>query len=185
MEQKSYKLEIVELLLKESLHVREIAKRLKTNHMTIARKTKRLVESNVADFRKEGKNNIFFLKKTIEARAYILMSEQYKMLSAISRYPELRSIVENIQKTRNISLAILFGSYAKNIAKKDSDIDVYIETASQKLKKELSMLNSRLSIKIGRYDRKSNLIKEIEKHHVIIKGAERYYEKNQFFDQTS
>jgi hypothetical protein len=39
------------------------------------------------------------------------------------------------------------------------------------------LLNSRMSVKIGEYDRSNPLIKEIEKKHVIIKGVEPFYEK--------
>ena len=46
------------------------------------------------------------------------------------------------------------------------------------------MLDSKLSIKIGKYDKNNNLIKEIEKNHVIIKGVDEYYEKNKFFEET-
>jgi predicted nucleotidyltransferase len=65
----------------------------------------------------------------------------------------------------------------RGTANKNSDIDVFIETKDRNLKKQLELLNSRLSMKIGDYDRESPLIKEIEKSHAIIKGAELFYEK--------
>ena len=43
-------------------------------------------------------------------------------------------------------------------------------------------INSRLSIKIGKYNKDNLLIKEIEKNHVIIKGVEIFYEKYKIFD---
>ena len=42
MEQKNYKLEIINVLLKGNSHVREIAKKLNINHMMIVRKIKEL-----------------------------------------------------------------------------------------------------------------------------------------------
>ncbi len=78
-------------------------------------------------------------------------------------------------------MAILFGSYAKLIAKKQSDIDLYIDTDDKKIKKDVELINTKLSVKIGRYDKDNLLIKEIEKNHVIIKGVELFYEKNKFF----
>jgi hypothetical protein len=50
------------------------------------------------------------------------------------------------------------------------------------LKQELEQLNSMLSVKIGEFDRSNPLIKEIEKNHIIIRGAENYYEKIEFFN---
>ena len=78
-------------------------------------------------------------------------------------------------------MIILFGSYAKGTPKKDSDIDIYLETNDNNVKTRVKETNSKLSIKIGKYNKSSLLIKEIEKNKVIIKGMEVYYEKNNFF----
>jgi len=182
MEQKDYKLEIIGELLKNENHVRRIAKNLNINHMCIARKIKELAKENVVDYKKEGRNKTYFLKKTIEAKNYISTAENYRLNQILKKYPHLRGIIGKIQKDSRIKLAILFGSYAKGIAKENSDIDVYIETLNRNIKKELSLFDTRSSIKIGRYNKSSLLIKEIEKNHIIIKGVELYYEKNKIFD---
>ena len=182
MEQKDYKLEIINELLNSKTHVRELAKKLNTNHMTVSRKIKELEKENVVDYKEEGKNKVYFLKKTIEAKSYAYKTENYKLLRLLKKYSQLRSIIEKIQKDNRISLAILFGSYAKGNPKEDSDVDVYIETQDRKIKPEIQRINTKLSVKIGEYDKSSLLIKEIEKNHVIIKGVERYYEKNEFFN---
>ena len=182
MEQKDYKLEIVNQLMKKNSHVRALSKEVKTNHMTVSRKINALLAENAVDFRKEGKNKVFFLKKTDEARAYVIMSENYKLLQLLTKYSNLRGLVNKIRKTGGIKVAVLFGSYAKGSAGPNSDIDIYIDTKSRGLKKELEALDSKLSVKIGPYDKGSLLIKEIEKNHIIIKGAELFYEKSKFFD---
>jgi len=156
MEQKDYKLEIVIELLKNESHAREIAKKLNINHMNI-------------------------IKKNSEAKALVFMAENYKLIKILEKYAILRNVIESIQKNKEIKMAILFGSYAKRIAKQDSDIDVYIETVSNKIKSEIEKINTKLSIKIGRYNKSSLLIKEIDKNHIIIKGIEQYYEKSRFY----
>jgi predicted nucleotidyltransferase len=181
MEQKDYKLGIIIELLKNPCHVRGMAKTLGTNHMSISRRIKELFMENVVDYKEEGKNKVYFLKKNAEAKSYAFMAENYKIAKILKKYPELRRIVEIIQHAR-IRLAVLFGSYAKGIAKPESDIDVYMETMSNELKKNIERINAKLSVKIGRYDKSSLLIKEIEKNHVILKGIEEYYEKNKFFE---
>ena len=50
MEQKEYKLEIVNVLLNGKNHLRGIASTLNINHMLVSRKLKDLAESNVVDF---------------------------------------------------------------------------------------------------------------------------------------
>ncbi|CAG0940466.1 hypothetical protein BROC_01029 [Candidatus Brocadiaceae bacterium] len=169
--------EIIDILSGEEIHARALAKRLDINHMTVIRNLKELVRENVLEFRKDGRNKVYFLKKNIEARNYELISEVVKLNKTLKKYPELRKTIKDIQQNKEIKLAVLFGSYARCKANKNSDIDIFIETKDRKLKEELELLNSRLSVKIGEYDRSSALIKEIEKNHVIIKGVELFYEK--------
>ena len=61
-------------------------------------------------------------------------------------------------------------------------MDIYIDTKNSRLKDDIELIDSKISVKIGDYNKDSLLIKEIEKNHVIIKGVEIYYEKNKFFD---
>jgi predicted nucleotidyltransferase len=182
MEQNCCKYEIVLGLLKSPSHARELAKKLNTNHTNILRKLKELSAESVVDFREEGKNKTYFLKNTIESKNYVFMAEKYKLSGVIRKYPQLRAIIEKIQNQEKIRLAVLFGSYAKGIAKPNSDIDVYVETTDKKLKQSISMINTKLSVKIGKFALSSLLIKEIIKDHVIIKGVEEFYEKAGFFD---
>lgn len=179
---KDYKLEIIDELIREEKHARAISKKLNINHMTIVRKLKELLEENVVDYKQEGKNKKYFLKKNIEARSYILKAEHYKLIKILKKYPFLRSIVSKIHEDKRIKLAVLFGSYAKEIAGKTSDIDIYIETNNRNIKKELELINSKLSIKIGKFDLSSLLIKEIIMNHVIIKWVEKFYERIKFFE---
>ncbi len=181
MSQKNYKIMIIFSLLIKENHIRGLAKEIGTNQTTISRKINELFEENVVDSKIEGKNKVFFLKKTLEAKHNIYIAEQYKLLKIIYKYPRLKDIIIPIQKNKYINLAILFGSYAKLIAKKQSDIDLYIDTDDKKIKKDVELINTKLSVKIGRYDKDNLLIKEIEKNHVIIKGVELFYEKNKFF----
>jgi predicted nucleotidyltransferase len=181
MEQKSYKLEIVYELLKGPGHVRGLAKRMHTNHMLVSRKMDGLTKENVADFRKEGRNKVFFIKKTLEARSYVFMAENYALARAMNKYPILRAVAEKIREDSRIRLAVLFGSYAKGSPKNDSDIDIYVETDASEVKKSLELVNTKISVKTGTFNPESLLIKEIIKNHVILKGVEDFYEKSGFF----
>jgi len=182
MEQKDFKLEIVNSLLRKKWHVRGLAKHLGTNHMILFRKFKELYDKNVLDYNEEGKNKIYFLKDTLEARAYIFMAENYKLTKIIEKHSFLRKIIEKIQKDKKINLAVVFGSYAKDTANSKSDVDIYIETEDKKIKTEIESISSKVSVKIGKYDKSSLLIKEIEDNHIIIKGVEKFYENRGFFE---
>jgi len=162
--------------------VRGLAKALSANQMTISRKIEELYEENVVDYRREGRNKVFFLKKTLESKQWACMAESRKQLDIIRKYPRLRVIFEKIRQNPGVTLAVLFGSYANGTATDESDIDVYIDTKEKRIKNDIGLIDTKLNVKIGSYDRENLLIREIEKNHVIIKGADEYYEKNKFFD---
>ena len=102
----------------------------------------------------------------------------------MKKHPELSIILEDIKKNFPKGIIILFGSYAKGIPKQNSDIDIYLETNDNKIKDEVKDINSKLSIKIGKFDTESLLIKEIVKNHIIIRGLEDFYERVEFFKEA-
>ena len=173
----SLELDIIELLLKSGDHIRGIAKKLKESHSTILRRLNDLKKRNVIDSRREGKNKIFFLKQNIISRNYVLQAELHKLTKLLRRHPELGIIFEEILNKTDGRLVVLFGSYAKGLAKKDSDIDIYIETQSRDFKKAIENIHPKINVKIGTFDTKSPLIKEIINYHVIIRGIEMFYDK--------
>jgi len=59
--------EIVALLMQADLHPRGLAEKLRTNHMTIARKLRLLVDENVADYRTKEKTMSISSKKVSKA----------------------------------------------------------------------------------------------------------------------
>lgn len=173
---------IIEQLLRNNNHIRGLAKAINTNQMAISRNITQLYIKNIVDYKIEGKNKVFFLKKTLEAMQFVYMAELNKLFQILENYPKLRLIIDRIKSHKEVKLAILFGSYAKGTPKKDSDIDIYIETRDKEIKKDIQAINSKLNIKIGDYNKDNILIKEIENNHIIIKGVEEFYEKNKFFD---
>ncbi len=175
-------LEIILVLLTGEIHLRGIAKQLGESHSTISRKLNKMTKENIVDFKKVGKNKVFFIKKGLQARNYIFNAERYKLTKLIKHYPDLNVIISDILKKCNERLIILFGSYAKGIAKKESDIDIYIETPRRKAKEEVEYISSKIKVKIGNFDLNSLLIKEIIKNHIMLKGVEDFYEKIKFFD---
>jgi len=182
VQNRDIELEVILVLLKNNSHIREIARIINEPHSSVLRKIRELERENILDFKEEGRNKVYFLKKTLEAKSHVFKAEHYKLMKILAKYPQLREIIEKIQGNNKIRIALLFGSYAKGLAKEDSDIDLYLDTTNLKLKEEIRNLNSLISVKIGSYNKSSLLIKEIEKNHVVIKGLEEYYEKNKFFD---
>lgn len=181
MEQKIYKYEILLNLINGPNYLRQIAKDLNINHMTIKRALKALVKENVLDIKVQGKNNTYSIKKTMEANNNVFISEIYKFNKFLNKHQKLKKDIIELKKLP-VKLILIFGSYAKGNEKEDSDIDIYIETLDNNIKEKALKINKKFSIKIGEYDKNNLLIKEIEKNHIIINGLERFYEKNKFFD---
>ncbi len=176
----NYEHETILFLIKKEAHGRELAKELKTSLTRIQSILKELRNNNIIDFKVEGKNHIYFIKKNLIAKAHILNSENYKLTKLLRKYP-LESIFKEITERCPNRIILLFGSYAKFNIKEESDIDIYIDTTDKKIKENINQINDNLSIKIGEFDKDDLLIKEIIKNHIIIQGGELYYDKLGFF----
>ena len=178
----NYNYEVLLLLLKKQMHGRELAKELDTSLTRIQSILTDLRNINIIDYKVEGKNHIYFIKKNLMAKSFIINSENYKLAKIINKHPQLEPIFQDIILKSNGRLIILFGSYAKGTSKKDSDIDIYIETTDQKIKEEVQKIYDLISVKIGKFNPDNLLIKEIIKNHAIISRVEKYYEKLKFFN---
>ena len=170
-------MEILAYLFNSEVHIRGMEKAIKMPHSTILRKLTKMEKENIVDYKMVGKNKQYFIKKNLKSRKMLEIMENYKLLKLFQKYPYLEQLFEDIIKKCDSKLVILFGSYAKNIPKQESDIDIYIETENQKEKNRIEEINSKLSVKIGRFNKDSLLIKEIIKNHMILKGVERFYEQ--------
>jgi len=178
----NYKYEIVLLLLKKEMHQRELAKELETSLTRIQSSLKELRNLNIVDYKEEGKNHTYFIKKNLASKSLILNAENYKLLKLLAKYNYLESIFEKIIKQDKDSVILLFGSYAKGNEKSESDLDIYIETKNQEIKEEVEKIYPSINVKIGKLNKEDLLMKEIIKNHVILNKGEEYYERIRFFE---
>jgi predicted nucleotidyltransferase len=177
----NYVFEALLCLLKKEMYGRELTKELKTSLTRVQTILNELRQANVIDYTVEGKNHIYFIKKNILAKTYILNAENYKLAKLLRKYETLEPLFKEITERIPGRIIILFGSYAKFSPKEDSDIDIYIYDLDDKAKKELARLHEKLSIKTGDFNKEDLLMQEIIRNHVIIQGGEQYYEKLKLF----
>ena len=177
----NYEYEILLSLLKKNMHGRELAKELKTSLTRVQSIFNELRQINVLDYEIEGKNHVYFIKKNLIAKSFILNAENYKFIKLLKKYISLEPIFKDIIEKCPDKMIILFGSYAKFIPKNDSDIDIYVETTDKNLKENIQIINNLLGVKIGEFNPNDLLIKEIIKNHIIIQGGETFYERLGFF----
>lgn len=156
-------------------HGRELAKDIKQPTATVARKLKELEEERIIDHEAQGRNSVYSIKRGLPSIKALVSAENVRFLQLLEKHPFLMPVCEQILAKTDAPLVMLFGSYAKGREKPDSDIDIYVET-----RKDIDGLRNifgKLSIKRGTFNTDAALLKEIIKDHVIIRGAERYYEQ--------
>jgi len=181
----NYELEVLLQLLKKEMHGRELAKELKTSLTRIQSILNEFKHINVLDYKIEGKNHIYYVKKNLVSKTFILNAENYKLAKLLRENLTLEPIFKEIVEKYPHELIVLFGSYAKFINKKDSDIDIYIATTDKQIKKVVENISSSISVKITEFNKEDLLIREIIKNHIIIQGGEIFYEKLKFFKDNS
>lgn len=177
----NYEYEVLLSLLKKEMHGRELAKELETSLTRIQSILNKLRKSNILDYKIEGKNHIYFIKKNLIAKTFILNSENYKLSKLLCKYPFLEPLFKEAAQKYPNQMIILFGSYAKFIPKEESDIDLYLDSTDKKVKEIINRINERINVKIGEFNKEDLLIQEIIKNHIIIQGGEAFYEKLGFF----
>ncbi|MHB1830463.1 MAG: nucleotidyltransferase family protein [Candidatus Micrarchaeaceae archaeon] len=173
-------LKVILVLIDGETYLRGVARAMSASPSTVMRVLDDLSVKNVIDYRKEGKNKVFFIKSTLQARMYVYMAEHYKFDLLLTKYPKLGVILKEVIGKTGRKLVVLFGSYANFTATSKSDIDIYVE--GDDVDSGLKEISSFISLKFGRFDMNSPLIKEMIKKHIIIHGVEDFYENVGFFE---
>ncbi|MEK6927135.1 MAG: nucleotidyltransferase domain-containing protein [Nanoarchaeota archaeon] len=168
---------IISYLFSEPAHIRKIEREIGISHSTILRKIGGMEKKGLIDYLSLGRNKQYFVKKTLRTRKVLEIVESFKVFSLLKKHPFLEPLFMEMLKKCDSKMIILFGSYAKGISKEESDIDIYVETDNVHVKKRLEEINSKISVKVGDFDTNSLLIKEIIKNHIVLRGADRFYEQ--------
>lgn len=122
----------------------------------------------------KGKIKLYGLKKTSILENYLCLTESYKKTIFLDKHMKINDLVANL----NSDIIIIFGSYAKGIEKKNSDIDMLIIGDYDKsvIENFEKTYNIRVDIKkynIDALKSTDTLIREIIKNHIIISGIEK------------
>ena len=155
----------------------EISRKIKVPQKTVHRKLELLVKANLLDYTREGKNKLYFLdfgKQT--SLSLINMVETFKELKFKQDFPQIALLFDELS-----SHFILFGSYAKGLAKKESDIDLII---FGKKSAEISKIVKRYPFEVNIFyftleqlkkmlKRREHLVLEIMKDHILFGDKEK------------
>jgi len=106
-------------------YIREVHKLMGVSPRTAQIILEDLESKGVIESETKGKIKIYRIKKSEIAREYLILTEQYKKIVILSSYRLIREIVEKVLPHIH-GIALIFGSYAKYKAKKDSDLDILV-----------------------------------------------------------
>lgn len=164
-------------------YIREVQKLLNISPRTSQLILDDLEKKAVLESRLRGKIRTYRLKNTQSAKDSLILVEQYKKISFLEKKPMIKEIITKITPTIT-GTGLIFGSYAKGLEKKESDLDIFIAGNYDKneIKKISELYGIEISIKaypekiFEKEIVKDILIKEVLSDHIIFLNAEKFIE---------
>ncbi len=170
---------------KKSLHLREISRETKIDVKAIQLQLKKLEKINVLSSIIRGRNKDYRLNlNNVTTKYYLVMAEVFISIIYLKKNFLIKKIVEKIENKIHEPI-ILFGSFAKGIPTKESDVDVFIisnkkiETgliieATDIVGREISLKSATRKQFLEGLRNNDPLIKEVVSNHIILKGADEF-----------
>jgi len=189
------KLGILEVIMSNpGINITGIIKKTSTSPNLVIKYINTLVDANVLREERKGgkkKTHIRFLYPNLDQMGIKVFSlvEVEKRIKFLKKYPEFKPIFNQmieLFQDKNVDFALIFGSFARFVAEKDSDLDMLIINKNKNFENELSdiliTLNREYSVKVEtknefkEYLKKKSLHQDILKNHVLIYGENTYLE---------
>ena len=162
-------------------YIREAQRTLKISPRTSQTVLADLERRGVIESKKRGKIISYRLKKNEISRRYMTFCEEYKSIGFLSGNAMIAEIIEKIGGCID-GIGVIFGSYAKGLAGKDSDLDVFvagtydrerIDTVSQTYGIDISVKCYPLE-NFRKAMRGDILVKEVLKSHIVFLNSEEF-----------
>ena len=174
-------LEVISLFkgnYKARFYLREISKLSKIPLKTCQNALTNLEKAKILKSKIEGKNKYFSLNlENIKTKSYLQQAEIYQTDLFIEKYLPFKMFLKSIKTTAPI---IVFGSFAKFKADKNSDLDLLI-ISDKELKLPFHLLpfkphqiNMSEKTFLKSIDQQEDLIKEVEENHIILNNHSFY-----------
>lgn len=175
------KLEIISLFrgnYKARFYLREISTVSKMPLKTCQNTLSNLEKAKILKSKIEGKNKYFSLNlENIKTKSYLQQAEIYQTDLFIEKYPQFKIFLKSLETTVPI---VVFGSFAKFTADKNSDLDLLI-ISNKELKLPFHLLpfkphqiNMSEKTFLKAINQQEDLIKEVEENHIILNNHSFY-----------
>lgn len=169
----------------KEIYGRELVGKVKISQKNIALTLNELENEGILSSKIKGNLRHYSLNwNNSLIKKYLAIGEMEKSIEFLKKNLKISQIFEKISKKEVI--ICIFGSYAKDIQKKDSDIDIFLagNINEKEIKEIAESYNLNISIKKGskKYFRElimtnNPLINEIIENHVVISGYEEFIDE--------
>ena len=165
-------------------YIREVEKLLKISPRTAQLILEDLENKGIIESKVKGKIKSYKLKINELSNRYLTFVEQYKSIAFMEKNLLVKEVIEKINPFID-GIGIIFGSYAKGISNKESDLDIFVAGHYEKeeIKKVSRNLGIEISIKcypLKTFEKNVNqdiLLKEVLKNHIVFKNTELFIQK--------
>ena len=165
-------------------YIREVEKLLKLSPRTAQLILEDLENKGIIESKVKGKIKAYKLKINELSKRYLTFAEQYKSIAFMGKNLLVKEVIEKISPFIN-GIGIVFGSYAKGISNKESDLDIFVAGNYEKeeIKKVSRNLGVEISVKcypLNTFEKNISqdiLLKEILKNHTVFINIEQFIQK--------
>ncbi len=160
-------------------HIREVGKIANLSPRSAQLMLSNLEGKGILQSKTRGKIKAYSLRNAGITKEYLVLVEQYKLLSFLESHSIIREIIAKIRQHIN-GVGIVFGSYAKGIESKSSDLDIFIVGNGDKTQIKNISKTYGFEINVKQYPlnifksdlREDILIKEVLENHIIFLNSE-------------
>ncbi len=162
-------------------YIREICTHLPLSHGTAQTVLVRLERKRVLASSQRGKIRLFRIKPGEISIQYFALAEIYKKIRFMEEQPYVAEIMNKVSSLAE-GTVLLFGSYAKDTATEDSDIDVFVagtidEREATRIGRLYDVDVNTVAYPMGAFalrDRADPLVTEVRKRHIVWKNTESF-----------
>jgi predicted nucleotidyltransferase len=170
---------------RKSLHLREIARETRVDVKAIQLQVKKLESANILSHTVKGRNKEYSLNlNNLTTRYLLIMAETYCSLQYLQGNFVIRKLVGELGSLVD-GIVLLFGSFAKGRATRESDIDIFVITDKQIDRRAVlragDLIGKDLAIKASTRNqfergmsRRDPLVSEVVSSHVVLKGVDEF-----------
>ena len=167
--------------------IKELAEGIKADYKIVHTAATRLAGKGILEKKKIGKAIQLRFNYKLSKEVFEVEFERKEEILKDKNMSVMLDTIKNKIKSANFAL-LLFGSYAKNKARKTSDIDFMFIVSETAIERRIEQATSILPFKIHyfvfteeqfkemSYSKEPNVVHEAIKNNIILHGIEQYYE---------